>query len=318
MSGPPEVSWSIRPRRRKPKPDRRPGDGIWPLFAAPGLLWLLLLFVVPFYAVLSIAMGRLDPLFLDATPIWNPISWDPTTFYDVVGQVFGGGALQTVVIRTIIYVFSAVALSILIGYPVAYYIARYGGRRKALLLLLIILPFWISYLMRMLAWINLLQSDGYVNRFLEFIQVLDVPRNWLNGEPTTVILGLVYGYIPFLILPLYAALDRIDERLLEAARDLGASRWQTFRRVTLPLSKQGILAGSVVIMLPMFGDYYTGNLLSGSPRTTMIGNLVEFYAYSGSGTARAAAIVIALSVLVSLLMLYYLYSVAKSAKEARA
>jgi ABC-type spermidine/putrescine transport system permease subunit I len=295
-----------------------PVGTFWPLFAAPGLLWLGLLFLVPFYAVLAVAMGAVDPIFLDTTPVWNPISWDPTTFYDVVGQVVGGGTLQVVVIRTVFYVFVAVAMSLLIGYPVAYFIARHGGRQKTLLLLLLIAPFWISYLMRMLAWINLLEPDGYVNRVLQFFQILDAPKLWLNGESITVILGLVYGYIPFLILPLYAAIDRIDGRLLEAARDLGASPSQTFFRVTLPLSKQGILAGCVVVMLPMFGDYYTADLMSGSPRTTMIGNLIDFYKNTATGGARAASIVIVLSVIVSLLMLYYLYSVAKGAREARA
>ena len=115
----------------------------------------------------------------------------------------------------------------------------------------------------MLAWINLLQDDGWVNDVLLWVGILDAPRNWLDGRASSVILGLVYGYVPFMILPLYAFLDRIDRSLLEAARDLGASPFQAFRMVTLPLSMPAILAGIVIIALPMFGDYYTPDLLSG-------------------------------------------------------
>jgi spermidine/putrescine transport system permease protein len=133
-----------------------------------------------------------------------------------------------------------------------------------------------------------------------------------------VILGLVYGYIPFFILPLFAALDRIDHQVLEAARDLGASPWQAFRRVTLPLSKQGILAGTVIIMLPMFGDYYTPNLLSGSPRTRMIGNQIDqFINQTSSQGTRGAALTIYLMAFIAVLMAYYLRNVARVTEEAR-
>src|SRR5439155_25178636 len=150
--------------------------------------------------------------------------------------------------------------------------------------------FWISYLMRMLAWVNLLQDDGLVNKTLESLHLIGSPVHFLAGQGLTVILGLVYGYIPYMILPLYGALDRIDRSLLEAARDLGASSARTFFRVTLPLSKQAILAGSVIVTLPMFGDYYTQDLLSGSPRTTMVGNLVD-HAINSPFVTRAAALV---------------------------
>lgn len=288
----------------------------WPSFAAPGLGWLIVFFLVPFYAILSIAMGRTDPIFLSPTPVWNPLEWDPSTLWGVLDRVLDG-PLQGVFVRTPTYVGVACMLALLIGYPVAYYIARHGGRRKVLLLVLLIAPFWISYLMRMLAWVNLLQDDGYVNRAFMFLGLLDEPRSWLSGEPTTVILGLVYGYIPFLILPLYAALDRIDKSVLEAARDLGASAFRTFVAVTLPLSKQGILAGTVIILLPMFGDYYTPDLLSGAPRTSMIGNQIDFYIHNQSGGQIGAALVVILSALVAVLMIYYLLMVARAAREAR-
>ena len=302
----------------KTKPTRKGAVGLprwfWPSFALPGVGWLLVFFLVPFYAILSVAMGKLDPIFGTAVPEWNPVRWNP----DIFSEVLSSPQLQGVLLRTIVYVASAGILALLVGYPVAYYIARHGGRFKTLLLVLLIAPFWISYLMRMLAWVNLLQDDGYVNQILMFFNILDAPRAWLSGEPSTVILGLVYGYIPFLILPLFAALDRIDNRVLEAARDLGASPMRTFWHVTAPLSKQGILAGLVIILLPMFGDYYTPDLLSGVPRTSMMGNQVNFFIHSGSGGNQGAAIVIVLSALVSLLMIYYLVTVARAAREARA
>jgi ABC-type spermidine/putrescine transport system permease subunit I len=288
--------------------------GFWASFAAPGLLWLILLFLVPLYAVLSLAMGGLDPLFLTPVPQWNPLQWNPSAF----GEVLADPELRAVMVRTFGYVGAAGVISLVIGYPVAYYISRHGGRMKTLLLVLLIAPFWISYLMRMLAWINLLSDEGYVNRILMFLGILSEPKGWLAGEAITVVLGLVYGYVPFLILPLFAALDRVDKSLLEAARDLGASPFRAFVRVTLPLSKQGILAGTVIILLPMFGDYYTPDLMSGAPRTTMFGNLIYFYITGQTGGNQGAAMVLVLSAIVSVLMFYYIYSVAQATKRARA
>jgi ABC-type spermidine/putrescine transport system permease subunit I len=290
---------------------------LWPAFAVPGVVWLVLLFLTPFYAILAVAMGRLDPIFNQAEPVWNPLEWDPSAFSGVFEDVFSG-QLGRIFLRTLAYVGVASFLCLLIGYPVAYYIARHARRWKSLILLLVIAPFWINYLMRMLAWVNLLETEGYVNDVLMFFQVLDQPRQWLVGHHEVVILGLVYGYIPFLILPLFAALDRIDQRVIEAARDLGASPARAFWRVTLPLSRQGILAGVVIVMLPMFGDYYTPNLLSGSTKTRMVGNEIDQFINSGVGGATGAALTLVLMAFVALLMAYYLYSVAKAQREARA
>jgi putrescine transport system permease protein len=222
-----------------------------------------------------------------------------------------------VAVRTIVYVAVALVLSLLIAYPVAYYIARHAGRTKSLLLILLIAPLWINYLMRMLAWVNLLASDGYVNRFLTFTQVLAEPRDWLGGRASTVILALVYGYIPFMILPLFAALDRIDRSHLEAARDLGAGPFSTFLNVTLPLSKAGILGGAVLIALPMFGDYYTPNIVSGAPETSMIGNQIDSYFHVGGQPTIGAAITVVLAVFLTALMAYYLWTIHKASQEAR-
>jgi spermidine/putrescine transport system permease protein len=279
-------------------------------------VWLLFLFVVPFYTILSVAFGTVDPIFQSPVPVWNPLRWNTDAFRFVLNQTFlRGGIYQPAFIRTFAYVAGALLLCLLIGYPVAYFITRHGGRYKALFLLGLIAPFWISYLMRMLAWVNLLQDDGLVNRSLMTLHLIGGPRHWLQGQGTTVMLGLVYGYIPYMILPLYGALDRIDRSLLEAARDLGASPARTFVRVTLPMSKQAILAGSVIVTLPMFGDYYTNDLLSGSPRTAMVGNLID-HAIGSPFVTRAAALVVLLMVMLILPMLYYLYATARATREA--
>ena len=223
--------------------------------------------------------------------------------------------LREVYLRTFAYVGAALFLCFLIGYPVAYYVSRFGGRRRGLLLGLIIAPFWINYLMRMLAWINLLQEDGYVNDVLSALHLTSAPVNWLEGRSITVVLGLVYGYIPFFVLPLFAALDRIDRSVMEASRDLGMGPLRTFLRVTLPLSKQGLLAATVITALPMMGDYYTADLLSGSPRTSMIGNQIEFFLFEGSQKNAGASLVVILSIMLMAGMAYYLVQTDRATRE---
>jgi len=291
---------------------------LWPSLSFPGILWLILLFVVPFYAVLGVAFGTVDPILQQPVPVWNPLQWNVGWMQEVLNRLSPGGIWYDVGIRTIVYVAVSLALSLLIGYPVAYYTARHAGRLKGVILILIILPLWISYMMRMLAWVNLLQADGYVNRFLMFTHVLSQPRDWLGGNSSTVILALVYGYIPYLILPLFASLDRIDRSHLEAARDLGASPWSAFRNVTLPLSKTGILGGAVLITLPMFGDYYTPDIVSTSPTTSMIGNQIDLYFHGGPQPTIGAALTIVLAGFLTLLMLYYMWSIHRAQKEVGA
>src|ERR1700691_3284474 len=257
---------------------RQKKNAFWIALAAPGILWLVLLFIVPFYAVLAIAMGKLDQLFESPVAVWNPLQWSSSNVIDVARDLVGSASFAgPIVIRTVLYVAVGSLLCLVIGYPAAYFVARFAGRRKGLFLVLLIAPFWISYMMRMLAWIDLLQANGYVNKILSTLGITSAssPIDWLGGKPLTVILGLVYGYIPYLILVLYAGLDRIDPSLIEAGRDLGLSRTRTFLRVTLPLSRQPILTGMLITVLPMLGDYYTNQLLSGGPNTSMIGNLIE-------------------------------------------
>jgi len=284
---------------------------LWAGFAIPGTVWLIVLFAIPFYAVACVAFGTIDPVFRDAVPQWNPLSWN----FVQAQQIFTSlatGPLQGVAIRTVVYVVCAMSLSFVIGFPIAYFLARHAGKRKILLLVLIIVPFWVNYLMRMLAWVNLLSVDGLFTRFM---RIFGVNYNWLDGSPITVILGLVYGYIPFLILPLYATLERLDWRLVDAARDLGANSLQAFRLVTLPMSKAGLVAAGILIALPMFGDYYTNDLLSRSPSTEMIGNQIDFFLNASSQPQNGALLVLALSLFLLLFMSFYLRSTRQQTRQ---
>jgi putrescine transport system permease protein len=234
---------------------------IWALLTLPGVAWLAVFFLFAFYAVASVGLGNVTELY-QPVPHWNPIDWNVGYLWQAMQDVVPGGRTFDVFIRTIVYVVVALILSLGIGYPVAYYTSRHAGRFRVLILVLLVLPFWISYLMRMFAWTNLLDSTGYAARFLGAISFDGLLRslglldgtNWLGGQHITMIMALVYGYVPYLILPLYASLDRIDQRLIEAARDLGAPPVSAFWRVIVPLSKTGVLAGVVLIALPMFAD----------------------------------------------------------------
>ena len=287
-------------------PARR-GRWLWKLFAWPGIIWLALLFVFPLYVVLALAFGSLDPIFRSPVSVWNPLNWDPTQFQYVLTHIFGeDGFFGPAIVRTVVFVVIASVGCLLISYPVAYFVSRFGGRRKALLLGLLIAPFWISYMMRMLAWVNLLQIDGWVNKALSVGGLFPVHVAWLDGRPTTVVLGLIYGYVPYMILPLYAGLDRIQQSLLEAARDLGASRWSTFRRVTLPMSKPAVLASLLLVTLPMVGDYFTNDLLSGSPSTAMFGNLINSAIAVPAEVGQGAAFLVLMFVVLLAPMVYYI------------
>lgn len=284
----------------------------WPTFATPAIVWQIVFFAASFYVILAVAFGTVD-FFRNALPVFQPWWWDFSTFGQQLGRIFGG-FYQEVYLRTFGYVLVSSAVCLLLGYPIAYFVARYGGKRKGLFLILLIMPFWISYLMRMYAWQSLLERDGYVNDLLTLLHVMQTPFGWLEGHGVTVVLGLVYGYLPYLILPLYGQLDRINQSQLEAGRDLGASPVKTFWRVTLPLSKPGILAGLIIITLPMFGDYYTNDLLSQSPKTKMIGNLIDFTYVSPGLQGEGASLVLTVVVILIVPMLWYLRYTARAAE----
>jgi spermidine/putrescine transport system permease protein len=286
----------------------------WRALALPGVAWLSVFFLVAFYAVLCVAFGNQNTL-NEPVPFWNPLDWNVGYALEVMRNIWNGEQYLTAFLRTFAYVAIAVAISLCLGYPVAYYAARHSGRWRGVLLLLLVLPFWINYLMRMLAWINLLSPEGWGTKVLHYTSIdqlfiwlglLSNEGGWLEGQASSVVIGLVYGYIPFLILPLYAALDRIDQRHIEAARDLGASPFSAFRRVTLPQSMPGILAGVVLIALPMFGDYYTPDLLSASARTTIIGNQIDQFTRQGSQKTSGAVLTVVLALVLLAFMLYYL------------
>jgi spermidine/putrescine transport system permease protein len=286
------------------------------LLAAPGIIWLAVLFLVPFYDMLAIAAGRLNFLTEAPVAIYNPLNWSHANLVDTLRDIFGVGSFELPIIwRTVWYTAVASGLSLLIGYPAAYFVARFAGRRKAFFLVLLIAPFWISYMMRMLAWIDLLQTNGYLNRVLSFLH-LPGQTDWLGGRWYTVVLGLVYGYIPYLILVLYAGLDRIDGSLLEAGRDLGLSRSNTFLKVTLPLSRQPILTGMLITVLPMLGDYFTNQLLSGTPGTAMIGNVIDNQLGTNGFEGQGAVLSLLLLIVLVVPMVYYVLATARSAREA--
>jgi spermidine/putrescine transport system permease protein len=279
---------------------------LWPTLAAPGALWLVLLFVVPLYVVLSVAFGTINPVFESPVPVWNPLQWNPHQFSFVFTHIFGAnGIFGPALLRTLVFVLIASSLCLLVAYPVSYYVARLAGRGRGVLLALLIAPFWISYMMRMLAWVNLLQTNGLVNRALSAGGLFSVHVNWLEGRPVVVVLGLFYGYVPYMILPLFAGLDRIPGNMLEASRDLGGSRFETFRRVTLRLSMPAIIASVLLTTLPMLGDYFTNDLLSASPGTSMVGNLINTATETNYLAPEAAAFVVLMMAILIVPMLLY-------------
>ncbi len=313
-------------RARRP---REPHRLFWAAVAAPGILWLCVLFIVPFYVILAIAGGYVNQVFGYPVAVWDPLRWSPANFSAAWHDVAGTGAFVLPILgRTAWYVAAASALSLLIAYPAAYFVARFAGRRKGFFLVLLIAPFWVSYMMRMLAWIGLLSTDGYLNKALAFLHLDGLltalpllhlgkpPFDWLGGLSVTVILGLVYGYIPYLILVLYAGLDRIDPALIEAGRDLGLGRLRTFLRVTLPLSRQPIVTGMLITVLPMLGDYFTNELLSGTTGTTMIGNVIDEQLNTPGLQGQGAIFSLLLLLVLVPPMIWYVASTNRASREA--
>ena len=287
---------------------------LWPALALPGTFWLIALFLVPFYAVMAVAFSGSINIFGEPNPAWNPLDWQFATFRQVFTDSVTG-PYQEVWIRTGIYSVCALLICTAVGYPVAYYTARLAGKRRGLVLALILAPWWINYITRMLAWVNLLQDDGYVNKVIGIFGF--APVSWLSGSSFTVVMALAYGYLPYFIIPLFASLDRIDPRLLEASRDLGMSPVRTFLRVTLPLSKMGLITALVITALPMAGDYYTNTIVSGSPKTNMVGNQIELFLLQGPLKNYGAALVLLLSLVLMFFMAYYLILTQRAARDAQ-
>ena len=202
----------------------------------------------------------------------------------------------------------------MLGYPIAYYIARYGGRRKHILIALLVIPFFVNYLVRTYAWVALLADDGLINNGLQSIGLTETGIQLIN-TPYAVIGGLVYGYLVFMILPIYASLERMDPALVEAGKDLFGTPLRTFVHVTLPQTRQGILAGCVLVFLPAVGDFVSAQLLGG-PDTYMVGNLIQEQFFTASNWPFGSALTVVMMLFLSIWMVGYLRSAAREAREA--
>jgi spermidine/putrescine transport system permease protein len=235
-----------------------------PLVVVPAVAWLAIFFVVPLALIGVVSLGDRDELgriILDDLSIENyRQAFDP----DYLPTLFT--ALRFAGLSTI--------ATLLIGYPIAYWISRYGGRHKVLLLLLVLLPFWTSWLIRTYAWMIILRDNGVVNAFLQTIGLTSEPIILLNTE-FAVVLGMTYGLLPFAILPIFVGIDRLDPNLVGAARDLYATGRGAFWHVTLPLSMPGVIAAAILTFIPAMGDFVTPDLLGGAQQTTIAKVIAE-------------------------------------------
>ena len=261
------------------------------LFLVPCGLWLLIFFVVPMAVMASISL-QTGSLGTGYTLTWN---------FGIYPEAITQFATQF--LRSFEYGLIVTTLTLLIGYPMAYTIAFRGGRLKTILLLLVILPFFTSFIIRTLAWKLILADQGFVLGTLKGWGLL--PEGFgLIATPISVISGLVYNFLPFMVLPLYVALEKIDHRLVEAANDLYASRFQAFLRVTLPLSMPGVFAGSLLTFIPSVGDFVNATIL-GSRDTTMIGNVIQSRFLDFNDFPRASALGFVLMAAILAMVLIY-------------
>lgn len=228
------------------------------LLVGPGIAWLLLFFAVPLAIIFVVSLGERDRfggVLLDQLGPGNYLRALAPEFLPTVANSLRYAAATTV-------------LSIAIGYPVAYWISRHGGRHKALLLIVVMLPFWTSYVIRTYAWMIILRDNGVVNGILGAVGLTREPIILLNTD-LAVVLGMTYGFLPFAILPLFVSIDRLDDALIAAARDLYASGRDAFLHVTLPLTMPGIIAAALLTFIPSIGDFVTPDLLGGAQTTTI-------------------------------------------------
>ena len=268
---------------------RRPEARAWSLLL-PGTLWLVAFFLVPILIMLAYSMmprGIYGGVERGFTLEHYRRFFDPL-YLDILR-------------RTFVWSVACTAICLLLGYPVAYIIAR-GGRWKNLLLFLVVLPFWTSFLVRTFAMIFLMRDTGLINNWLLKLGVLDEPITMLY-TPFAVMVGLVYGFLPFMILPIYASLEKLDLSLLEAAEVLGARPFARFRRVILPLSMPGLVAGCLLVFIPALGSFLTSDLLGGA-KQMMIGNLVQnqFSAARNWPFGSAASFIVMALVLVAVMV----------------
>ncbi|MDW4498129.1 ABC transporter permease subunit [Sulfitobacter sp. D35] len=273
------------------------------LIAVP-YAWLLALFLIPFVIVFKISLSDVAL----SIPPYTP------TLGDGLAEFFAGLDFENFVFLTSddlywkAYLSSlriavvATLITLLVGYPIAYGMARAPEEWRPTLMMLVILPFWTSFLIRVYAWMGILSSEGLLNQFLLWIGVISTPLTILNTT-TAVYIGIVYTYLPFMILPIYAALDRLDGSLIEAAEDLGCSRLSAFWLVTIPLSRNGIIAGSFLVFIPALGEFVIPSLLGGSG-TLMIGKVLweEFFNNRDWPVASAVAVVLLLILIIPIVL----------------
>lgn len=268
------------------------------LVIAVPFVWLLLFFLAPFAIVAKISLAEFrvgvppyTPLFEWAEGTWIHVRATLANYaYLVDDPLYIAAYLSSVKIAAV-----STVLALLIGYPMAYGIARSAQPWRNVLLLAVMLPFWTSFLIRVYAWIGILRSNGLLNNFLLWLGVIDEPLVLLNTD-LAVYIGIVYSYLPFMILPLYATLEKMDLSLLEAAQDLGCRPWKAFVTVTLPLSLPGIIAGSMLVFIPAVGEFVIPDLLGG-PSTLMIGKVLWSEFFNNRDWPVASAVAIAMLVL---------------------
>jgi putrescine transport system permease protein len=271
--------------------------------------WLIAFFLLPFLIVLKISLSQSTL----TQPPYAPL-FDPASGWQGAKDFFAALSLDNyAMLSDPLYIWSygksievatiSTAILLAIGYPVAYALARAPRRWQGVLVLLVVLPFWTSFLIRVYAWINILQRDGLLNQALHGLGLIDRPVTWLASD-SAVYLGIVYSYFPFMVLPLYAALEKLDRTLLEAAADLGCPPWRAFFTVTVPLSLPGIVSGGLLCFIPIMGEFVIPDLL-GSSATSMIGQTLwsEFFANRDWPVASALAVVL-LVILVTPIMIY--------------
>ena len=261
------------------------------VLAAPAL-WLGLFFLAPFAIVLGISVAEQTLGIPPFAPLLSHGRLDVVA--DNYALLASDPLYATAYLDSVLYAAVATALALLVGYPMAYAVVRAPKRWRGVLLLLIILPFWTSFLIRVYAWIGLLQNNGLINSALLALGLIHAPLPLLN-TPFAVQVGLVYSYLPFMVLPLYAALEKLDPALIEAAFDLGCRPSTAFFRVTLPLSLPGIIAGVLLVFIPMCGEFVIPDLLGG-PSTLMIGKVLWDEFFTNRDWPMASAVAIAMLV----------------------
>jgi putrescine transport system permease protein len=276
-------------------------------------LWLALLFFAPFLLVFRISLSQTAV----AQPPYVPVL-DLAAGWEGLKAFFGALSLDnySIIFSDTLYVSSylrsveiaavSTALLLLLGFPIAYGMARAPRRFQPLLVTAVILPFWTAFLIRIYAWINILQRDGLLNDALIALRIIDQPVAWLASD-TAIYIGIIYSYLPFMVLPIYATLEKMDESLLEAAADLGCPRWKAFWVVTVPLSLPGIFAGALLSFIPVIGEFVIPDLLGGSD-TMMIGQTLwtEFFANRDWPVASAIAMVLLCLLLAPILIYQHL------------